>query len=93
MERLILNQLLLKLQFKQFELVVAVKQGAIGDCVSGTADPCKEENTEEFRDGKRGWCYFIGSESGHQGLGMRKTESVIHRKGAPLTWECAVMGQ
>lgn len=26
-------------------------------------------------------------------LGMCKTESVIHRKGDPLTWDCAVMGQ
>jgi len=32
---------------------------------------------------KRGW-YFIGSESGHQVLGMCEAESVIHRNGAPL---------
>ena len=39
MERLILKQLLLKLLFKYFELVVAVNQGAVGDCISGIADP------------------------------------------------------
>lgn len=39
MERLILRQLLLKLLFKYFELVAAVNQGAVGDCISGIADP------------------------------------------------------
>lgn len=42
---------------------------------------------------EKGGCYFIGSESGHQVLGMCKAESVIHRNGAPVIWECAVMGQ
>lgn len=38
MERLILKQLLSKLFFKYFELVVAVNQGAVGDFISVIAD-------------------------------------------------------
>lgn len=58
LERLIVKQLLLKLLFKYFELVIAVNEGAVSDCISRIADTRKKGDTEEFSDGKGG-VFFI----------------------------------
>lgn len=48
----------------------------------------ERENAEEFRDGGEGGVILLGQRVGTK-CWECEAESVIHRNGAPLIWECA----